>query len=281
VTAGEVPNGAEAVDRRARDSSRLADAVRVGLVGYAVVHFLLAFVALRLALGGGQGASTGKGALALLAGDPVGRWSLAVLAVGFALLVLWQLLAAAVGFRDREGWSRHLMRFGAACRVVVYGWFAWSAAGFALAGRSASGGSPESQTAKLLALPYGPWLVAGVGAVTAAVGIGLAIFGWRDGFVEQLDEEARTGDRRVPIVLVGRFGYVAKGLAMVVVGALLGWAAWSHDPHKSGGLDESLYEVLGGALGTAAVVVVAAGIASFGAYLVARARHLNRDSLTS
>jgi len=154
VTAGDALNGAETVDRTARRSTLLAHAVRAGLIGYAVVHLL-----------------------------------------------------------------------------VAYGWFAWSAAGFALGGRSSSGGSPESTTAKVLALPHGPWLVAGAGAVTAGVGIGLGIFGWRAGFVDQLDE--------------------------------------------------SLYEVLGGALGTAAVLIVGAGIAAFGLFLLARARHLNRESLTS
>src|SRR4051794_4209021 len=112
MTAGDAPN-AEAVDRTARRSSLLAHAVRAGLVGYGSVHLLLAFVALRLALGAGGGSSTGKGALALLAGDPVGRWTLAAIAAGFAVLVLWQLVAATVGYRDRDGWSRHLMRAGA------------------------------------------------------------------------------------------------------------------------------------------------------------------------
>jgi hypothetical protein len=269
------------VERQLRRSTTLSVAVRTGLLGYAVVHLLLAFVALRLAFSGRGGQSTGSGALAQLAGDGLGRTALGGLAVGFAALIVWQLLAAAIGYRDRDGWSRHLMRFGAASRVVVYGYLAWSSAGFALAGRSAAGGSPESATARLMALPAGPWLVAAVGAVTAGIGIGLAIFGWRDGFVDQLDDEARNADRRVPIVLLGRFGYVAKGVARVVIGVLLGWAAWSRDPGKSGGLDESLYELLGNGIGTAAVVVVAAGIAAFGAFLVARARHLHPRTLTS
>ena len=272
---------AETVDRQARRSDLLAHAVRAGLVSYALVHLLLAFVALRLALAGGDGSATGQGALAQLAGDALGRSVLGALALGFAVLVLWQVLAAAVGYRDRQGWPRHLMRAGAACRVVVYGYFAVSSAGFAVAGRSASGGSPESGTAKLMDLPLGPWLVALVGLVTAGVGIGLAVFGWRSGFLDQLDEEARTRDRRVPIVLLGQAGYVLKGLALVVVGGLLCWAAWSHDPHRSGGLDESLYQVMGRGWGTVAVVLVAVGIACFGLYLGARARHLNRSNLTS
>ena len=269
------------MDRQARRSVLLAWSVRVGLVGYAVVHLLLAFVALRLVLGGEGGSSTSQGALAQLAGEGIGRWTLAAIAVGFAVLVVWQLVTAAVGYRDRDGWSRHLLGAGAVCRGVVYGYFGWSCAGFAVAGRSAASGSPESKTSELMRLPFGPWLVAGVGLVTAGIGIGLAVFGWKAGFVDQLDEEARSKDRRVPIVLLGRVGYVAKGVAMVLIGILLGWVAWTRDPRKSGGLDESLHELLGQGLGTAAVIVVGTGIAAFGLFLLARARHLNRRGLTS
>ncbi len=272
---------AASVDRGARRSPWLSFAVRAGLACYAGVHVLLAFVVVRLVLGSDRGSSTSQGALALLAGDPVGRWTLAALALGFAVLVLWQVVTAAVGYRDREGWSRAVMRAGAACRVVVYGYLGWSCAGLAIAGRSATKGSPESTTAHLMSMPLGPWLVGAAGAVAVGVGIGLAIFGWLGGFVDQLDEEARRTDRRVPIVVVGRVGYIAKGLAMVVVGVLLGWAAWTHDPKKSGGLDESLYTLLGGGLGTAAVITVGIGIGCFGVYLLARSRHLDSDSLTS
>ena len=272
---------AETLDRRARRSTVLARAVQAGLVGYAIVHLLLAFLAVRLVLVGGEGSATGQGALAQIAGDAVGRWTLASIAVGFAALVVWQVIASAVGYQDREGWSRHVMRAGAACRVVVYGYLAYSCAGFALAGRSAASGSPRSTTAHLMSLPFGPWVVAGVGLVAAGTGIGLGTFGWQAGFVDQLSEQTRSSDRRVPIVLVGRIGYLAKAVALVLVGGLLEWAAWSHDPSRSRGLDQSLQEVLGNTLGSVAVVVVGAGIGCFGLYLAARARHLHRPGITS
>jgi Domain of Unknown Function (DUF1206) len=275
------PGAAANADRQARRSPTLAWAVRGGLIGYAVVHLLFAWVAIRLVFGARSQPATGRGALAELAGDSAGRLTLGALAAGFAALAFWQLTAAAVGYRDRDGWSRHLMRIGAACRVPVYGYLAVAAAGLALTGGAGSGSTPETTTAKLMALPAGPWLVAAVGATAVGVGVGLTVFGWGAKFVDQLDEQARTQDRRVPIVVLGRVGYVAKGLALVVIGVLLGWAAWSHDPQRSGGLDQALHDLLGGSLGTAAVIAVGAGIGCFGLYLLARARHLNRRSLTS
>ena len=43
---------------------------------------------------------------------------------------------------------------------------------------------------------------------------------------------------------LGQLGYVVKGLAFVVIGLLLTLAAVTRDPGKTGGLDESLYELL-------------------------------------
>jgi hypothetical protein len=272
---------AERVDRKARHSTGLQWAVRGGLVGYGLMHLLVAWVAVRLVITARAGSATGQGALAQLAGGGVGRATLAAMAVGFAALAIWQLVAAVVGYRERDGLPRHLMRVGAAGRVVTYGYLTVACGGLALQGSSARGGSPQSTTARLMALPAGPWLVAGIGVAAAVIGVALGVFGWRKGFLEQLDEQARTQDRRRPIVVIGRAGYLAKGLAFVVIGVLLCWVAWTHDPRKTGGLDEALRELLGGLLGTVAIIVVGAGIGCFGLYLFARARHLNERMLTS
>ncbi|MGN6575683.1 MAG: DUF1206 domain-containing protein [Nocardioides sp.] len=276
--AGRSP--AREMERGAGRSTALDIAVRVGLGAYGFVHLLVAWVTLRLVFGDNSGKATGKGALAQLADDALGQLTLGAIALCFAALVVWQLLAAAVGFRDREGVMRHLMRVGAGARAVTYGYLGVSAARLALEGRSASGGSPDSTTAKLMSAPAGQLLVAGVGLVAASIGIGLVVFGIGKHFLGQLDEEARHQDRRIPIVVVGQAGYVVKGLSFVVIGVLLGWAAYTHDPEKSGGLDAALHELLGRSLGTFAVVVVGVGMAAFGLYLLARSRHLDDDSFT-
>lgn len=276
------PATSREAEHSARRSLLLGAAVRAGLVGYALVHFLVAWIALRLVLTPADGTVTGRGALAQLSGDDLGRLTLLVMAAGFAGLVVWQLIAAAVGYHDREARaSRLLQRLGALCRAVVWGYLAVTTTQLAVQS-SAGSGSPDASTATVMSWPAGAWLVALVGAVVVGVGVGLAVFGWRTGFLGQLDGEARSHDlRRVPIVVLGRVGYVAKGAALVVIGVLLVWAAWTHDPEKSAGLDGALYELVGGELGKTAIVVVAGGLSCYGLFLLARARHLNRDSLTS
>lgn len=277
------PTSSREAERDARRSDLLAWAVRGGLVGYALLHLLVAWVAVHLVLTPDRGTVTGSGALAELAGQTTGRIAMVALAVGFAVLTGWQLIAAAVGYHGSGTWMRQLERFAALCRAVMWGYLAVMTTKLVVEGGGGSqGGSPKTTTATVMSWPLGTWLVALVGAVVVGVGIGLAVFGWRAGFVDQLDRQARSEDgRRVPIVVLGRIGYVTKGLAIIVIGCLLGWAAWTHNPHKSGGLDAALRELVGGHLGKVAIVVVAAGLACYALFLFGRARHLNRDSLTS
>jgi hypothetical protein len=270
------------VDRKARRSRTLSWAVRSGLVAYGLMHLLVAWVALELEFGRSSEPATGKGALAQLADGAGGRTVLLAMAVGFGVLAAWQVLAAAVGYRDRGGWRRAAERFAAACRVVTYGYLGVAAVSVVLDGHAASrGSSPDSTTARVMAAPAGTFLLLGVGLTAAGIGIGLAVFGLRSAFLGQLDRRARKADRRLPIVVLGQVGYVVKGAAFVVIGILLCWAAATHDPNKSGGLDQALRELLGATLGGPAIVITGLGIGCFGLYLFARSWHLNEDSLTS
>ena len=72
---------------------------------------------------------------------------------------------------------------------------------------------------------------------------------------------------------VGRFGYVAKGIAIGAVGVLFGWAALSYDPGKAGGLDDALKTVRDQPFGPYLLSLVALGLAAFGLFCFAWARY--------
>lgn len=278
---GSDEDTAEQVARGADRSPVLEWSVRTGLVAYGFIHLLVAYVALNLVFSGhSQGSATGKGALAALANDTPGKITLLLMAVGFAALVVWQVITGLVGYRDRDGLKRHLLRVGALARAAVYGYLGGASAVLAIRGQDASS-SPDSTTAKLMNAPAGPYLIIGIGIVFASVGIGEIVFGINRRFLNNLDEEARSSERRIPIALVGQVGYIVKGVAYVTVGGLLTWAAVTHDPKKAGGLDQALHRLLGGQLGVAAIVVVGVGIGCFGVYALMWSRHLDEDRLTA
>jgi hypothetical protein len=72
---------------------------------------------------------------------------------------------------------------------------------------------------------------------------------------------------------VGSVGYVAKGVALGVVGVLFTYAAVTADPDKAKGLDGAVDSLLGAPGGAVIVVLVGIGFAAYGLYSFARARY--------
>ncbi len=248
--------------------------VRIGLVSYGVVHVLIAWLCLQLVFGEREGKVSGSGALRQLAETDLGRLSLFVVAFGLAALVIWQALEAAAGHRDEEGGKRTWKRVVSGAKCVIYGSLGWAALKIALGeGKSKS---TDSYTAQLMKLPFGEILV-------GLVGIGIIVFagflvyrGWKEKFLSKLDGSGKTGQDGRAYRWFGKAGYISKGAAFGVVGGLFVYAALTHDPDKSGGLDQALLKVLDQPFGPFLLALTAAGIACYGLFCFAWAKHLDR-----
>ena len=262
---------AETAGREAEQSQTLDRGARLGLLAYGVVHLIVAWLALRIAFGDSGGEASGTGALHQLAGNTVGLISLWVVTVGLSALVVWQVLEALVGHRDEEGAKRTAKRLISAGKAVVYGALAVSAVKIALGSRS-SGGT-DTMTSKLMSAPGGQALVGLVGIGVAAVGCGLLYRGWTDKFLHKLESEGQSGKGGRVTLWLGRAGYGSKGVALLLVGGLFLWAAVSHDPEKSGGLDQALRRLAQAPFGPVLLTLIALGIACYGLFCFAWARH--------
>ena len=256
------------------NSAMLDHGVRLGLVVYGVVHLIIAVTAVQLAFGDRSGQASQQGAFSQLSASPLGDAALALVAVGLAAMVVWQLLEAALGHRSADGAKRLGKRLGSAAKAVVYGVLAFSAVQKMLEAGGSSG--TDSMTAQLMAAPGGQLLVGAVGAGIVVVGGYLVFKGWTEKFTKDLDVGAKAGKRRDPIVLLGKIGYIGKGAALAAVGGLFVVAAAQHQAKESGGLDVALQELLRQPFGAPLVVVVGVALACFGLYCFAWARHLDR-----
>ena len=259
-----------ALSGRVRGSRGYRGLVRVGLAAYGVVHLLIAYLALRVAWGGGGDASQ-QGALKTLARTGAGPVLLVVVAVGMFALVLWQAAEAAFGqgrvAEQHDERRRTRKRISSAGRALVYLALGVSAARLAGGGGSADG-QAEGVSAQLMSAPFGRFLVALVGAAVIAVAVAQVVRGVREKFVEDL-----SGDRTRAVRALGKVGYVAKGVALAVVGALFGWAAVSHEPGRAGGLDEALRTVGSQPAGAVLLTALAVGFAAFGVFCFVWARN--------
>ena len=118
----------EQVAREVSQSPWYDRAVRVGLAAYGVMHLLIGWLALQLALGDREGAASQQGAMRQLVQQPYGELLLWMIAFGFACLVVWQAVEALIGHRAHEGAKRAFKRLGSAVRVVVYAVLCFTAA---------------------------------------------------------------------------------------------------------------------------------------------------------
>lgn len=275
MNAGDATAHAHDLGRKAGNSDKLDHAVRVGLIAYGIVHLLIAWIAVQLALGDRSGNASSDGALSQMAQNPLGGSLLYVVAAGFAALVVWQVTEAVGGHRDEDGKKRVAKRAGSALKAVIYGALGWSALKIAM-GSGSSGGSTDTLTAKIMGMPGGQILVGLVGLAVIGFAVHHIYKGLSESFMDKLDANGRNGDTGKAFVTFGKAGYVAKGLAFLVVGGLFIWAAVSHDPKKSGGLDQALQTVLQQPFGSPMLIALAAGIACYGLFTFAWARHLDR-----
>jgi hypothetical protein len=260
-----------AAGRQAKDSKSLDVAVRVGLVAYGVVHLLIAWLALQIAFGTSEGKANSSGAMRQLADQSYGPLLLWLIAVGFAALTLWQITEAIWGHVREEGKKRTFKRVSSVGRAIVYVSLAYTAVQVAVGDKA--GSNPDQMTARLMDLPFGRFLVGAVGASMIAIGAYLARKAIRRSFEKDLQPAATSGDSGTVVTRLGQVGYLAKGVALAIIGALFISAAVTYDPKKAGGLDVALKTLLDQPYGRWLLTIVALGIASFGAYCFAWARY--------
>lgn len=259
---------ARLVARKAADSPILETLARAGFIASAVVHLLLGYLAIHVALHRG-GEADQSGALAAVAALPLGRFILWLTTIGLFALGLWLLIQArlGIGSSSPKRWMRSL---AAAGKAVAYIALAVTALVFASGHSTNSNASTRHAAQHVLVLPGGPFLLAFIGLVAAAIGV----YFLRKGATRHFKKDIRvpSGAAEHPIVVLGIVGYIAKGIVIVVVGILFLVAAATFDPNHATGLDGALKALAALPFGQAILILIGVGLIAYAAYTVARAR---------
>jgi hypothetical protein len=246
-------------------------AARVGIASNGVLHLLIGYLAVQVALGSG-GQADQNGALSAIAAEPLGRVFLWVLVVGFVAVVVWRALFAIYGFGYLDRTTMITKRVVSAGQALVYAVLAVAAATTAVQGRSSSGGGGQA-SAGVLGLPGGQVLLAVVG-LGVLIGGGVMVWiGWTSKFTEDQDLSGADARARRLNKRSGQVGYIAKGIAIGVLGILVGVAAVTFDPQKANGLDSALKALRDQPFGVFLLVAVGVGIACYGVFCFFDARY--------
>jgi hypothetical protein len=260
--------------RQAARSEPVKLAARVGLFAYGITHLLIAWLALQIAFGGGSGQEADQtGAFQTLAQQPFGKVLLWVLVVGFAAVALWRLEQAVWGYSYISDTGKQLRRrVVAGAKAVLFAVLAVLAGSAAGSGGASSGGGQQGLTATVMGWPGGQLLVGAAGLAIIAVGGKKIYDGVKRKFEEDMSLPSDRGARQIA-VRSGQVGFIAKGIAIALIGGLVVTAAVRFRPDQASGLDAALKTLASQPYGPYLLAAVALGLAAYGVFCFFDARY--------
>ncbi len=264
---------ASGMAEQAGDSTSLEMLARAGLVAYGVVHLLIGWLAVKIAWSASDGKSADtSGALETVADQPFGKTLLWSVAVGLMALALWQASEAIWGYRNRQGVKRARKQFTSGLMAVIYAALGISAASFALGSDSSNSQSQKQATSGVLAWPAGELIVVVTGLILIGVGAALVVKGVKKSFAEEIDTSSMSRVARQSVARLGQTGYIAKGIALGLVGGLLSYATLTLDRQKQG-LDGAMQTILAQPFGKFLLTAAALGFGAFGVFAILQSRY--------
>jgi hypothetical protein len=244
---------------------------RIGLTGYGIVNMLVAWLALQVAFGVPDAPADAHGAVGTIARTPGGVLALVLAATGLVAFALWQVTAAAIGFRWVRGGERVRKRVGAVAKSIAMTGLAVVVVNYLTGVGGGGEATAQDVAANVLELPAGRVLLGLAAGLILVLAGAMTYTGVRGTFMGDLDVRDLSPAARRAIELTGAIGHLARALALAVMGLLAGTAALFGDPSRAGGLDSALRTLGATPLGTGLLVVVAVGFAAFGVFCFADA----------
>ena len=269
-----MPTKSSGKAEQAGDSASLEMVARAGLIAYGVVHLLIGWLAVQIAWSASDSKSADvSGALKTLADQPFGKFLLWLVAVGLVALALWQASEAFWGYRNREGAKRVRKQVSSGARAIIYAALGFSAASVALGSGSSSAQSQMQATSGVLAWPGGRVIVVVAGLIIIGVGVAHLVKGVKKSFAEEIDTSSMSPVARKGVAQLGQIGYIAKGVALGLVGGLLSYATLTFDRQKAQGLDGAMQTILAQSFGRFLLTAAALGFVAFGAFAILQSRY--------
>jgi hypothetical protein len=243
------------------DYSWAVPVMRAGYAGRGVTYLAVAGLSLWGIWRGGQAQGTEQ-ALGNLSDSGWGVATLWVIAVGLFAYAIWRGIDAV---EDLEEYGREakglVARAGMIVTGLIHGALAAVAIGYALGsgGGSGGGGGVSSATGRVLELPAGAWIVGFAALCTIGAGLYYMAKGWKATYREKLraNEFTRNYDWAL------RFGVVAQGVLITIIGFFLGAAAMRGSEASAGGVGKAFDWVASLPGGWFLIVLLCIGLLGF------------------
>jgi hypothetical protein len=248
---------------------------RLGYAAKGAIYCIIGFLAVRVAFSAGGETTNSQGALVAVGKEPFGQFLLGLLAVGLAGYAIWCLVQAGLDTEhhgsDADGAIR---RLGYVANGVGYGFLAFIA--FQLvtgAVTSGHGNAAQDWTARLMAEPFGRWLVALIGLGVIGMGLKQIAKSYRSNFREKLMLDEMSQGAQQTALYAAKWGTAARGVVFAIVGLFLVQAAIHVDPHRVVGLGGALEALTQQPYGSWLLGAVALGLMAYGVFMLIQARY--------
>jgi hypothetical protein len=191
---------------------------------------------------------------------------------------LWRFVQAVIDPERKGTEPKGLAQRGAMLASgIAYSTLALGAARIASGSQSAaeagSGGGTEGMTAKLMAQPFGRWLVALAGIAVIVSGLYQLAEGWKEKFRRRLNLDELPADLQHRVIQTGKLGLLSRGFVFLMIGMFLIVAAWKSDPTEARGLGGALATLAQQPYGPWLLGLVALGLLAFGIYSLVESRY--------
>lgn len=255
-------------------------AVRIGFLGKGLVAAVVGGVALRLAVGEPASLVGPEGALLQFVGHPLGRVTLAFLALSLWAHAAWKLAQAVVDPEQKgRGVTASAERIAFGFAALGYAALGVAAARLSLGGMPGSAGGLDELAAGVLGATLGRWLLGAAGAVVLVMGLLQVRLGLAAGFRHIFPLDRMSRPARLIVLSLGRAGYVSLGIISGLIGYFLLRVAVFVNPDLAGGWREALGFLAAFGETRWTLGLVAAGLLCYGVYFMLQARYRRVDRI--
>lgn len=233
-------------------SDWIEGAARGGYAAKGAVYATIGFLALKAALGSGEGTEDSKGAIQSIASGPFGTILLSILSLGLLGYVIWRLVQAIDDPEAEESdssWKRARTRAFCLGSALVYAALAWFAADMIPqinlpdipgTGGGGSGSETSSTVQKWFNRPFGLWIVASAGVAVISRGAVQLVKAYSGSFTEKIESFGLEQGKRNLLLTTGRIGLTARAAVFFTIGGSLILAVVQRDPSEARGLEGTL-----------------------------------------
>lgn len=208
---------------------------RIGCVSIGIVYSLIGVLAMLNLLGLADEQADEEGAMNFVVQLPAGEPVLWCIALGLLAYVFWRFYEA---IKDPYDYGTNYMglatRLGIAFTGVAYAAISLTAFQELLGGESNGEEEQQALADKVLSWDYGVYLVGAAALATLASAIIQFIYGAKEKFAERLNMDNFSKEGQRYVCAIGKTGYFARGVILLVLSIFIAKAAWFSDSEEIG-----------------------------------------------